>query len=330
MYLENSLNISSLNFDQLDSLYQRKENLLNWNLVFTLPSWLRTWWDCFHAESELFIRSIERNGILTGIAPLQIQGKTASIIGNVDVCDYQDFIIVPGQEQVFFRAMLDDLRQKGLTDLHLETIRPDSTIVEYLMPLADECHFRVDYQPSDVSSILNLPSDWNEYLARLDGKQRHEIRRKMRNLNNLGENHYHCTVQPSETAAAIDTFLRLFPESRGDKAIFMTDQMQIYFKKLTSALSEYGVVRFGTLEFEKKAVAMVMYFDYNEGMYLYNSAYDPAFRELSVGIISKAACIQDSIQKGKSVFDFLKGPEVYKSYLGGATLQLYSCHIYLK
>ena len=66
-------------------------------------------------------------------------------------------------------------------------------------------------------------------------------------------------------------------------------------------------MRFGTLEFERQPVAMVMYFDYNNNIYLYNSAYDPAYRSLSVGIISKAGCIRDSIEKKKERFDFLKG-----------------------
>jgi CelD/BcsL family acetyltransferase involved in cellulose biosynthesis len=330
MLLENRLSITNLNFDQLDTFFRQKENRLIWNLVFTLPAWLRTWWSCFQADAELFLRSVYQDDGLKGIAPLQIRGRTASIIGNVDVCDYQDFIVVPGQERDFFNAVLDDLLQKGLTDLHLETIRPDSAIVTHLMPLALERHYNIDYHPTDVSSVLNLPSNWDEYLKSLDGKQRHEIKRKIRNLNNLGENHYRCTSQPSDTYTSVETFLQLFPESRGDKAIFMTAEMQSYFRKLTYAFSESGIVRFGNLEFENKTVAMVMYFDYNDGMYLYNSAYDPAYRGMSVGIISKTACIQDSIQKGKLVFDFLKGPEVYKSLLGGTTLQLFSCHIYLK
>jgi CelD/BcsL family acetyltransferase involved in cellulose biosynthesis len=328
--LDDNLTVTSQSIDSLEVIYQQKDINLIWNLVFTIPAWLKVWWQNFGAGAEQFIRSVYQEKQIIGIAPLQIRSGTASIIGNVDVCDYQDFIVSPGKETEFFNAVLDDLNLKGVTDLHLETVRPDSSAVVHLMPIAISRGYKVDYRPSDVSSDLLLPLNWEDYLSGLDGKQRHEIKRKMRNLQNMGENRYFCTSEKAEMLPAIEQFLKLFPESRGDKAQFMTAEMQKYFLELTLSLAEAGVIRFGTLEFERKPVAMVMYFDYNNNIYLYNSAYDPAYRSMSVGIISKAGCIKDNIEKNKQRFDFLKGPEIYKSYLGGKEIQLYSCHISLK
>jgi CelD/BcsL family acetyltransferase involved in cellulose biosynthesis len=328
--LDNNLTITSLSIENLETIYQQKDTNLKWNLVFTIPAWLNVWWQSFGAGAELFIRSVQRDGQTIGIAPLQIRGKTASFVGNTDVCDYQDFILTPGCENEFFNAWLDDLLKKGLTDLHLETIRPDSYAATHLIPIAQSRGYAVDYLQSDVSFDVELPKSWEDYLASLDGKQRHEIKRKIRNLQSMGESRYYCTSEKNEIPAAVDTFLKLFPESRGDKAQFMTAAMQDYFRFLTFSLSEAGVIRFGTLEFDRKSVAMVMYFDYNNNMYLYNSAYDPAYRSMSVGIISKAGCIKDGIEKGKKIFDFLKGPENYKAYLGGREIKLYGCHISLK
>jgi len=62
-------------------------------------------------------------------------------------------------------------------------------------------------------------------------------------------------------------------------------------------------------------------------VYLYNSAYDPEYSYLSVGILSKALYIKDSIQRGKKRFDFLKGSEHYKYHLGGREVPLYNCQI---
>ena len=109
----------------------------------------------------------------------------------------------------------------------------------------------------------------------------------------------------------------------------MTLEMQTFFRSLAAALGESGLSRFGVLEVMKKPVAMVMYFDYNNNIYLYNSAYDPDFKSMSVGIMSKAQSIQDSINKGKRKYDFLKGSEKYKFYLGGKEIPLYKCEIVL-
>ena len=70
-----------------------------------------------------------------------------------------------------------------------------------------------------------------------------------------------------------------------------------------------------------------MCFDYNGCIYLYNSGYDPQYVGLSAGLLSKVYAIQDSIEKGKKRFDFLKGAEPYKGHLGGKEVPLYRCQI---
>ena len=70
-----------------------------------------------------------------------------------------------------------------------------------------------------------------------------------------------------------------------------------------------------------------MRFDHDGVAYLYNSALDPAYRSLSVGVISKVLHIKDSIERGMRRFDFLKGDERYKYHLGGQEVQLRRCRI---
>jgi CelD/BcsL family acetyltransferase involved in cellulose biosynthesis len=328
--LDNEITIAPENFDSLASLHSLPDSGLNWNLVFTLPAWLKVWWQHFGNGAQAYIRSVKEGQMIIGLAPLQIRQGEASIIGSVNVCDYQDCVVVPGKEMLFYSVLLDDLLRQGAGGLHLETIRPDSSIALHLLPLALERQYPVEYKQVDVSADMPLAASWEDYLAGLDGKQRHELKRKMRNLGDLGESSYFTVSRREEIPQAIETFLQMFPESRGDKAQFMTGDMAAFFRDLSLALAETGILRFGTLKAGDKAVAMIMYFDYNEGVYLYNSAYDPAFKGMSVGVISKARCIQGSILQGKKRLDFLKGPEQYKSYLGGKEIPLYSCHITLK
>ena len=57
--------------------------------------------------------------------------------------------------------------------------------------------------------------------------------------------------------------------------------------------------------------------------YLYNSGYDPEFRDLSVGLINHAYGIRASIAEGIKVFDFMRGNEPYKYHLGGRDRAIY-------
>ena len=96
--MNTNLIISEETLAGLESKYLQTDTNLNWNLVFSTPAWLKVWWQSFGAGSSLYLRSISQNNQLIGIAPLQIKNRTASIVGNVDVCDYQDFITVQGKE----------------------------------------------------------------------------------------------------------------------------------------------------------------------------------------------------------------------------------------
>jgi CelD/BcsL family acetyltransferase involved in cellulose biosynthesis len=328
--LISDLTVTEESFDSLALLQSDPKSSLDWNLVFTLPAWLKVWWQNFGAGADLYLRAVRQNGQILGIAPLQIRKGTASIVGSVNVCDYQDLIIAPGRERDFYQAVLDDLLKRKITRLHLETIRPDSSIVKHLMPLAQERRYKIDYRQADVSSDMQLPAGWDDYLIILDSKQRHELKRKIRNLNEAVVTKFRTISDKASLLPATNEFLKLFPESREDKAEFMTAEIQNYFVSLAAALAGTGILHYGSLELDGQPIAMVMYFEYRDNYYLYNSAYDPAYRSLSVGIISKALCIKDGIEKGKKRFDFLKGQEVYKSHLGGHEIPLYSCEISLE
>ena len=127
----------------------------------------------------------------------------------------------------------------------------------------------------------------------------------------------------------MDIFLRMFVESREDKATFLTEQMSVFFRLMTRTMAEAKLLRAGVLEIDSKPVAAIITFDYNDTVYLYNSAYDPQYSALSVGVLSKALYIKDSIQRGKKRFDFMKGGEHYKYHLGGREVSLSRCQIVL-
>ena len=56
---------------------------------------------------------------------------------------------------------------------------------------------------------------------------------------------------------------------------------------------------------------------------LYNSGYDPAYASLSVGLLSKALCLRDALERGLRAVDFLRGHEPYKYDLGGRDQPVY-------
>jgi CelD/BcsL family acetyltransferase involved in cellulose biosynthesis len=313
--------------DRVTSSWDRLRHPLRWSCIFVLPAWLKAWWEAFGEQRELYLRTLWDDQNVIGLAPLLVNNKTASFIGSADVCDYLDFAIAPGEESNFFEVLLDDLRNEGISRLDLRPVRRDSTVLKYLPSIARNRGYDINCSPEDVSLELDLPPTWNEYLAMLKNKQRHEIRRKLRRLWEAGRVEHHCAEVSEEVEDYLDTFLNLFSLSKDEKASFMNPKMESFFRSLAKAMADIGLLRLGAIQVDKVTAAMTMGFDYEDSHYLYNSAYDPQFSDLSVGLLCKVLCLKESIEKGRKKWNFLKGAEPYKYQLGGQEVPLYNCLI---
>jgi CelD/BcsL family acetyltransferase involved in cellulose biosynthesis len=324
------ISVAPCTLAELEALRKDPQQIIVWPFPFVLPAWMQVWWDAFGAGYEMFIRVVKENGTVIGIAPLMKKDNTAYFIGSVDVCDYQDFITAPGKETVFYNALLEDIKSNGVKSLDLAHVRPDSLVLNSLKTIAGEKGLDVSAAPEDVSFEMPLPDTFESYLDSLNTKQRHEVRRKLRRFTEEGNIEYRFIGSGLELTAALDTFFRMFVESRQDKAAFLTDKMKLYFRAVVQAMSDNGILRLGVLELDKKPVAEILCFEYDNCLYLYNSGYDPQYVGLSAGVLSKVLAIKYCIDKGIKKFDFLKGAEPYKAHIGGREISLFRCRIEIK
>jgi CelD/BcsL family acetyltransferase involved in cellulose biosynthesis len=298
--------------------------------MFVLPHWLEIWWKEFAAKGDLYLCSVRERDAVIGIAPLLLRDDEAFFIGSDDVCDYLDFVVAPGREHDFFNVLLDDLIGKGLSLLILRPLRPNSAVLTHLVDIARERGYEVSCTVEDVSLELDLPPTWDHYLGMLNQKQRHEVRRKLRRMQEAGEVNYRIIEDTRDVPDALDIFLDLFRKGKSKKTFYMTAQRESFFRSMAKTMAQAKLLRLGILELEALPIAVVMCFDYNNRVYLYNSGYNPEYGSLSVGVISKILSIKESIERGRKTFDFLKGAEDYKYRLGGKEISLHGCQIVLK
>ena len=327
--LNEGYTVTEETFDSIAAYWLDSRHALNWQCLFVLPVWLKVWWEEYGSARAPYLWSVWHKDELIGIAPLMIEAETARLMGDSDVCDYMDVIVAPGRETKFFEALLQHLRQQGVARLDLDSLRADSMTFNHLAEAAKRLDYRVLSEPQDVSMELELPASWDEFLKQLTGKERHEIRRKLRRLNEAARVNFRVVESRAGISKEIDLFLDLFKSNRTDKSDFMTDQRASFFRSLASAMAEARILKLFFLELDKTPAAAVMCFDYQSTVYLYNNGYDNQYRSLSVGLLSKVLTIQDSIQRGKNKYDLLKGTETYKQRLGGKPVQLYRCQVEL-
>jgi CelD/BcsL family acetyltransferase involved in cellulose biosynthesis len=303
------------------------DSSLVWPSPFELPPWLTAWWTAFGQGWSAYLLSIRVGGRLAGVAPLMRRGAEVRMMGDQDLCDYMDFVVAPRYARAFYRGLLDHLAADGIKRLVLWSVREDASAMSDLRPTAAAWGARVHCKPRGPLFAMPLPASWEEYLQRLSGKERHEIRRKLRRLESAGRIGQRCVRSPAELPPAMATFMKLFRANRSDKAAFMTGPRPGFFRGLTAGLAAADVLRLYFLELDERPIAATLCFEYDDIVYLYNNGYDDAYRALSAGLLGKVLTIRESIHAGCRMYDFLKGDEKYKKRLGGAPVNLYRCQI---
>ena len=298
------------------------------NKVFASPTWLRVWWDEFGGDREAVLLSVRRGQELVGVAPLMREDSRLTFAGDTEICDYMDFTAVAGAEQAVLTAVLRSLGEEPWRELVLWAVRDDSPTLRALPAVCAELGLSLQVELEDVCPRVSLPGSWEEYLAGLDKRDRHELRRKLRKLPQGGQVGLEVLEAPAQVELALDNFLRLHGAARSEKAAFMTERMARFFRQMVSALAQEGLVHLCFLTLDRVRVAAVLCFRAEEELLLYNSGYDPAYAGLSVGILSKALALRRAIEEGRKRFDFLRGAEPYKYDLGAENLNVYRCIIH--
>lgn len=300
--------------------------------LFLTWEWQSTWWEHL-GEGDLFLIALrEDQGHLTGIAPLyrtvSADGeKKLSIVGCVDVSDYLDIIVAQGREREVYGALLDYLdsaEMAGWDTAELCNVPEISPAHQALAEMAVEHGYEFRTLVEDVCPIIDLPATWDEYLATLDKKQRHEIRRKMRRMEGEADVNWYIVDQGQDLAEEIEAFIELHQKSSADKDDFMNEQMKGFFRAVAHVLQPLGWLQLAFIEVDGQKAASLLNFDYGDTIMVYNSGYDPQrHTHLSPGIVLLAYCIQHAIELGRARFDFLRGDEPYKYRFGARETKVY-------
>ena len=209
----------------------------------------------------------------------------------------------------------------GATDwdvVDLRRLRPtDPALTALETALAGQPGWRVVRELEDVCPVVTSPSgDWDEFLATLDKKARHEIRRKLRRAESIGP----LTIEiESPSTAAIDAFIALHRMRFGEDGLFPNNPGGERSRKFVHRLAELernesgggqlhvALVRCGT-----RLIFAALAFDDGATVFLYNAGMDPSAREASPGVSGTALYFRDRLAAGRRRFDYLRGNESYK------------------
>lgn len=298
------------------------------NRIFSTWEWQSTWWNAYHPGELLVIEVRNGDEELVGLAPLFIDAnRNVHFVGCEDVTDYLDIIVHQNYETEVYQTLADYLAEnKGANfdAIELCNIPAESpTLAGFLDALASS-DFTTKTELIDVCPVIELGNDWEEYLANLDKKQRHEVRRKLRRAS--GDNiNWYIVGEDHNLTDELDIFLNLMASASEDKAQFLQDENnRAFFKAMVPLFFEKGWLQLAIITMDGQPAAGYLNFDYGNEIGVYNSGLDIGVGgTLSLGIVLLSHLINRAIELGRARFDLLRGNETYKYRMGGQDDEIY-------
>ncbi len=317
-------------WDNIEPEWNRLMQKCASRVPFLEHAYLKAWWTTRGGgewnpdQTQLQIITAEQDGHLVGIAPF-FKGQNRQdqpslmFLGCVEVSDYLDFIVSAGDLPEFIPALLEYLKlvdDPAFKLLDLYNL-PDATpSIPLLQQGAQSTGWNFTLEKLQSSPYITLPGDWETYLANLDKKQRHEIRRKLRRVDEESETSWYFVTEPkaleSETRAFLD-MMALDPE----KKAFLTQLMQDHILNTTQLAMTHGWLHLAFLKINAQKAAAYLSFQYDQRLWIYNSAWNLQFAQYSPGWILLAKIVQWGMENGINELDFMRGDESYKYKFGG-------------
>jgi len=301
------------------------------HVPFLRYEYLSSWWHtCGGGEwldAELLLITARKDGVLIGAAPLfytpnHEEKPALLLVGSIEISDFLDFLADPEDLELFLSELLiflagDQFPKWETIDLY--NILDSSPTLKILANTAEKQGWTSSIEIYKQSPIIYLPGDWEKYLAHIDKKQRHEIRRKIRRLEeneNLSSRWYY--VEDADTLAAeMESFFNLM-EKDPQKRIFLTDLMRQTMGQTISCAFERDCLKLFFLEINGIKAASMLCFDYEKRLWAYNSGFDDTMNEYSPGWVLLGYVLRWANENHYEAFDFMRGNETYK-YRFGAT-----------
>jgi CelD/BcsL family acetyltransferase involved in cellulose biosynthesis len=299
------------------------------HIPFLRYEYLSTWWETRGGgewpESELAVVTARQDGHLAGIAPLfSARNRDGSLalwlLGSIEISDYLDILVRPADLPVFLAGLLDFLARPGLLDWQLldwHNLPEASPTLAVLQAEAEKRGLVFSQERTYHVPSIPLKGDFEIYLAGIEKKQRHEIRRKMRRLAESGLNiRWYIVKDEQALEKEVEAFLELMAEDP-NKAAFLTPPMRQQMKLACRAAFDHGWLQLAFLEVDGQKAAGYLNFDYLDRIWVYNSGFSWRFMDLSAGWVLLGYLLQWANENQRSEFDFMRGNEDYKYRFGG-------------
>jgi CelD/BcsL family acetyltransferase involved in cellulose biosynthesis len=293
--------------------------------VFQSPAWQGAVARAFIRVGRYRLCTVHRGDSLRAVLPLQIgAGGMLETPGEM-ISDYLEPLVEDEGAETSWRSMLRMVRLEcgDGAPIVLHNLSADGTCRAKLRAIAGDEGFAIEETDSGASGRIPLKPTWDEYLATLAGKERKELKRKLKNATTQAGARFDCISAPGPALdAELERVFGYMEAAGGAKGLKSRWTYRPIFRKVAAELAAAGNLKVYRLTLEDKPAAGLICFPSANGPLMWAGGFDSELAKWSPGIVLFAMTIRAAIEGGASYFDLLRGQCRYKSELGAVDYPL--------
>jgi CelD/BcsL family acetyltransferase involved in cellulose biosynthesis len=298
--------------------------------------WQRTWWEHFGENdpfASLHILVVRDGEVPVGLAPFFVRkvripgvasARRLSFIGT-GLSDYLDLIIRKGLEFGTVEAIVQHLsrEREGWDVAHLEDIPAHSITHKLLF-----ANMKKDLWSGDRLTIQQCPrtrlrGSWRSTLAILTRSQRKSIVMQRRRIEKAFDVVFEVVKNRENLREGLKEFIALHQErwlQYGHLGVCSSPGVAQFLEEAASTCFDRGWLSLTFLRVNGMRVAGSLGFQYGHTYldYLAGVSSREDILKYSPGQVLIGYCMEEAVERGLQVYDFLRGAEPYKYRFGAA------------
>jgi CelD/BcsL family acetyltransferase involved in cellulose biosynthesis len=283
---------------------------------FQLPEWLLTWWAHF-GSGQLYVLVFRESNAMVGIVPAfrhQWNGSRQITLIGSGISDYLEPAIHPH----YCDAILDRLRTHLEAEMDWDLCDwQDLSANTPLSGLKSDGRFELLVSADTACSEIPLSGTFDEFRNARPKDLKRNLRRYRNKAEALGALKFEVVneAQPEPMHALLELHSAKW-RRRGEPGMIQANGSAEFLCEVARKFAPRDMLRFFTLRFQDRVVALIFAFPYKNTMFGYLSAFDPEHEELGFGRTLLFEALQYCYENGYEAWNFLRGDEPYKFWWG--------------
>jgi CelD/BcsL family acetyltransferase involved in cellulose biosynthesis len=255
--------------------------------------------------------TVYRGDRLAAIAPLAQRRRALAAPTNYHTPAFE----LVGEDDDAVRELAREVFALRPRRLEVRFIQRDDLTTVALRDAALARRYRVLERTLERSPSVSTELGWDNYVAGLTGKLRRELRRRRRRL----DEHGHVELVVEDGSRTLDDLLAegfrvegaAWKGARGT-AIASQDATRAFYGEVAQWAAGRGSLRLAFLRLDGRPLAFDFAIEEDGCHYLLKTGFDPAYRELSPGMLLRFEMLARAFAHGLRSYEFLGTDERWK------------------